>query len=141
VRVLRARHAWEGRSLELMGWMRRRGVLELIVVLPDGSHLLVPAAWTDLQAPTGPAVVGTLGSLADLFAARRVLEPLLERVVLAERDDRGQEIDRAVASGSGGEPGARGGAVGAGRRAAAPERDGVVDGVDRADRRGRGGRR
>ena len=45
-----AAHAWEGRSLELLGWMRRRGRLELILVLPDGSHLMVPAAWTDLKA-------------------------------------------------------------------------------------------
>ena len=67
--------------------MRRRGRLELIVVLPDGSHLMVPAAWTDLEAPAGLPVAGTLGSLDDLLAARRILEPLLERVVLAERDD------------------------------------------------------
>ena len=87
MRVVRARHAWEGRSLELMGWMRRRGRLELIVVLPDGSTLMVPAAWTDLQAPAEPVEAGTLASLDDLLAARRVLEPLLERVVLAERDD------------------------------------------------------
>ena len=34
--------------------MRRGGRLELIVVLPDGSHLMVPAAWTDLQSgPSG----------------------------------------------------------------------------------------
>jgi hypothetical protein len=44
VRVLRARHAWEGHSLELMGWMRRGGQLELILVLEDGSHLMLPAA-------------------------------------------------------------------------------------------------
>jgi hypothetical protein len=76
VRVLRVRHAWEGRSLELMGWMRRHGSLELIVVLPDGSHLLVPAAWTDLQLPVEAPAAGTLGSLDDLFAARRVLDGL-----------------------------------------------------------------
>jgi len=144
VRVLRARHAWEGRSLELLGWMRRGGRLELIVVLPDGSHLMVPAAWTDLRAPTGPTEAGTVGSLDDLLAARRILEPLLERVVLSARDDRGEEIDRAVASGSDGEPSARGGVVGVGRRGAAPDGDGVAGRVDRADgrgpRRGSGGR-
>ena len=68
--------------------MRRGGRLELILVLPDGSHLMVPAGWTDLQAAPGPAEAGTLGSLDDLLAARRMLEPVLERVVLAERDDR-----------------------------------------------------
>jgi hypothetical protein len=94
-----------------MGWMRRRGRLELILVLPDGSHLMVPAGWTDLRSSPEPAGVGTLGSLADLLAARRVLEPLLERVVLAERDDRRPRSDRAAASGTGGEPGAGGGVV------------------------------
>ena len=34
---------------------------------------------------TDASEAGTLGSLADLLAARRVLEPLLERVVWAER--------------------------------------------------------
>jgi len=58
VRVLRRAHAWEGRSLELLGWMRRGGRLELILVLPDGSHLMVPAAWTDLQAKPGVAGAG-----------------------------------------------------------------------------------
>ena len=53
---MRGRHAWEGRALELMGWMRRHGRLELILVLPDGSRLLVPAAWTDLEARWGRAV-------------------------------------------------------------------------------------
>ena len=92
VRILRRRHAWEGRSLELIGWMRRRGRLELIVELPDGSRLLLPAAWTDLKPSAEPAAAGTLGSLDDLLAARRVLEPLLERVVRGQRDDqcRGQ---------------------------------------------------
>jgi hypothetical protein len=139
--MVRRRHAWEGYSLELMGWMRRRGRLELIVVLPDGSHLMVPAVWTDLEGPAGPATAGTLGSLSDLLAARRVLEPLLARVVWAERDDRAEETDRAAASGVGGELGARGGAVGTGRRGAAPEGDDAAGGVDRAERRRRGGGR
>ena len=82
MRVVRARHAWEGESLELLGCKRRRGRLELILVLPDGSHLMIAAAWTDLKAPAGPAEVGALGSLDDLLAARRIVEPLLERVVL-----------------------------------------------------------
>src|SRR6516165_5571278 len=118
VRIVRSRHAWEGQPLELRGWMRRRGRLELILVLPDGSTLLVPAGWTDLQAGPRPAEAGTLASLGELLAARRILEPLLERVVLAERDDPSSRRDRAAASGVGGEPSARGGVVGAGRRAA-----------------------
>ena len=67
---MRARHPLEGRSLELIGWMRRRRRLELIVVLGDGSRLLVPAAWTDLEGAVGSPVAGTLGSVSDLLAMR-----------------------------------------------------------------------
>ena len=74
---MRARHPLQGRSLELIGWMRRRRRLELIVVLADGSRLLVPAAWTDLEGSVGPPAAGTVGSLEDLLAMRRVLDGVL----------------------------------------------------------------
>jgi DNA-binding FadR family transcriptional regulator len=142
---VRRAHAWEGRPLELTGWMHRHGRLELLVALPDGTRLLVPAAWTDLQASTEPPLAGTLASLEDLLAARRMLDPVLERVVVAERDDAvSEEIDRAAASRTGRESGAGGGVVGVARRAAAPDRDELAGGDDRADdraRAGRGGRR
>ena len=49
--------------------MRRHGELELLLVLPDGSKSLIPAAWTDLDGPAGGAdVAATLGSLAQLLA-------------------------------------------------------------------------
>ena len=124
--------------------MRRRRRLELIVVLPDGSTLLVPAAWTDLEssasdaAPSESVEAGVLAGLDDLFAARRVLDGLVDRVVWAERDDRGEGADRAVATGTDRESGTGGGAVGAGRRVPAPERDGAADRVDRADACARG---
>jgi hypothetical protein len=144
VRIVRARHPWEGRPLELRGWMHRRGRLELILVLPDDTTLLVPAAWTDLQSAPEAAEAGTLASLDDLLAARRILEPLLERAVLAGRDDPqagNGKTDRAAASRTRREPGASGGVVGAGRRAAAPDGDDAVGGDDRAGRRARiGGR-
>ena len=63
-----------------MGWMHRRGRLELILVLPDGSHLMVPAVWTDLQAVPEPVGTGMLCLLEDLLATRRVLAPLVERL-------------------------------------------------------------
>ena len=141
VRVVRARHAWEGRPLELIGWMRRHGRLELIVVLPDGSRLLLPAAWTDLKPSSEPPAAGTLGSLDDLLAARRVLEPLLERAVREQRDDRAETNGRAASTGSGGEPGARGGVVGAGRRGASPGGVDAAGSADRAECRARGGER
>ena len=85
--MVRARHPLEGRCLELLGFSHRRGVLHLLLVLPDGSRSLIPAAWTDLEAAGAEADDGVLASLEDLLGVRRVLEPLLERVVLGERDD------------------------------------------------------
>jgi hypothetical protein len=37
VRIARPRHPFEGQSLQVLGGMRRHGVLELLLVLPDGS--------------------------------------------------------------------------------------------------------
>jgi hypothetical protein len=48
-----------GRSLEVLGFSRRRGVLHLLLVLPDGSRSLIPAAWTDLE-PADAAVQETV---------------------------------------------------------------------------------
>jgi hypothetical protein len=61
--------------------MRRHGRLELVVVLADGSHLLVPAAWTDRESLADAPEAGSLGSLDGLLRARGVLDPLLERAV------------------------------------------------------------
>ena len=43
--------------------------MELLLVLPDGSKSLVPAAWTDAEVSgaDGAALAATLGSLADLL--------------------------------------------------------------------------
>jgi hypothetical protein len=87
VRIVRVRHPLQGRELALMGWMRRRGALDLLLVLPDGSRSLVPAGWTDLEGVAQPPAAGALGCVEDLLAARRVLDGLLERVVLAGRED------------------------------------------------------
>ena len=153
MRIVRARHPLEGRSLELIGWMRRRRRLELIVVLGDGSRLLLPAAWTDLEGAIGLPVAGTLASVSDLLAMRRVLDGVLRAalagepadgrgVVLAGRDDPAhEERSGAVASISGGVTSAGGGVVGAGGLRAAPGGDRAAGGADRAERRGRGGAR
>ena len=61
--------------------MRRHGVLELLLVLPDGSKSLVPAAWTDADPPAadGAASAVTLGSLSDLVQACDLVADLAER--------------------------------------------------------------
>ncbi len=59
--------------------MRRHGQLELILVLPDGSKSLIPAAWTDLATtaalPTG--TMKTLASVRQLLRARALVDVLL----------------------------------------------------------------
>ena len=63
--ITRPRHPLQGKSLRVLGGMRRHGRLELLLVLPDGSKSLIPAAWTDHGADgaEAAAAVATLGSL------------------------------------------------------------------------------
>jgi Family of unknown function (DUF5372) len=80
VRVTRRRHPFEGRSLLVLGGMRRHGELELLLVLPDGSKSLIPAGWTDAgpSGVDGDASVATLGSLADLLEVCELVADLAE---------------------------------------------------------------
>src|SRR4051794_41908447 len=61
--------------------MRRHGAVELLLVLPDGSKSLVPAAWTDADPPAVDALASavTLGSLSDLLQACDLVADLAER--------------------------------------------------------------
>ena len=61
--------------------MRRHGVLELLLVLPDGSKSLVPAAWTDADqsAVDGEQSAATLGALSDLLHACELVADLAGR--------------------------------------------------------------
>ena len=76
--IIRERHAFEGQSLAVISSIRRRGVLLVLVILPDGSRSLIPAEWTDWRPePAGrtPADdVGDddhdLGRLGDLLHLR-----------------------------------------------------------------------
>ena len=88
MKILRERHPFEGRVLQALGVVHRRGVPLLLVVLPDGSRSLIPAGWTDLAAmsiakPGAATENGRLHSLAklvDFLHARTILDALLSRV-------------------------------------------------------------
>ena len=69
MQMTRPRHPLQGKSLPVLGGMRRHGAVELLLVLPDGSKSLIPAAWTDAEpsGAVGEGVVATLGSLTDLL--------------------------------------------------------------------------
>jgi len=81
VTILRERHPFEGRVLQALGAVHRRGVALLLVVLPDGSRSLIPAGWTDLAAmPVAAPVAATengrphsLARLVDFLHARTIL--------------------------------------------------------------------
>ena len=48
---MRKHHAFEGKELEVLGWMHRDGRQYLVLVLPDGTRSLIPADWTNLHPP------------------------------------------------------------------------------------------
>jgi len=62
--------------------------MELLLVLPDGSKSLVPAAWTDAMpsGADGAGVMGTLGSVSDLLQVCELVTGLSPR----EPHERGQ---------------------------------------------------
>jgi hypothetical protein len=60
VRVIAATHPLRGRVLNAVSFIHRRGVLHLVVKLPDSSPGTIPASATDIfgqRAPTRPATV------------------------------------------------------------------------------------
>ena len=81
VTLTRPRHPFEGRSLRVLGSMRRHGVAELLVVLPDGSKRLIPAAWTDLEQPAAPGATARRpwGSVPDLLGLSVLVSGLSAR--------------------------------------------------------------
>src|SRR4029077_8575457 len=88
VTILRERHPFEGRVLQALGAVHRRGVALLLVGLPDGSRSLIPAGWTDLAAmPVAEPAAATeddrlhsLARLVDFLHAAPTQAALLSRV-------------------------------------------------------------
>jgi hypothetical protein len=85
---VRPQHPLQGQSLELFSWSHRQNILYLILVLPDGSRLLIPATWTDLEMKslrTSPPEERLpepvlLGTLSHLLHARKVVDYLLCKI-------------------------------------------------------------
>jgi hypothetical protein len=84
VTITRERHAFEGQSLAAISSIGRRGILLVLVALPDGSRSLIPAEWTDWRPePAGRTSaddVGDgdhdLGRIGDLLHLRKVIDAL-----------------------------------------------------------------
>jgi hypothetical protein len=113
VRVTRAGHPLRGLELVAWGQLRRRGQLELVLVLPDGSKKQIPASWTDLGTASGSGtretgdltgvVVtadGVLAPVGDLLHVREVISQLVARTdgvpQQAARQSPAKEDDRAA---------------------------------------------
>ena len=100
VRIVRRHHVFEGRVLEVFGRRRRNGRPHLIVILPDGSRLLIPTDWTEVVADAGLAgpVPGMAGqqrllllTVPDLLLTRALVDAVLRRSRAQE-----EEMDGAV---------------------------------------------
>jgi hypothetical protein len=103
VTVTRHRDALEGQALRVLGRLRRHGGTELLVVLPDGSKRMIPAAWTDAAPASGQDGCGpaaTLGAVSDLLAACVLVSGLSARSASqqeqAARQSPCKEDDRAA---------------------------------------------
>lgn len=91
--ITRAHHPLDGQCLRVLGKMRRHGRLELLLVLPDGSKSLIPAAWTDQEDSPTESVTHTLGSLDDLLAAHALVTDLSTRTT--DPIDQGQAAQQS----------------------------------------------
>jgi Family of unknown function (DUF5372) len=92
VTIIRPRHPFEGKLLELLRTMHRKGRLYLILILPDGTKSLIPADWTDFVVVTCPGpklsacAGGKLGSIEDLLHTCAVTDALLNRLAAITRE-------------------------------------------------------
>lgn len=119
VTVTRHRDPMQGLRLQVLGRSRRRGRAELLVVLPDGSKRVIPAAWAD--EATGGGGAAALASTGDLLALCALVSAFSARSGggggQAARKSPCKEDDRAACaaqfaagSGSGATPGSAGSA-------------------------------
>src|SRR6266480_7565988 len=85
VTITRKRHAFEGQKLAVISSIKRRGVLLILVILPNGSRSHIPASWTDWRGPhdTDPSSSAAasvhapaLGKFGDLLQLRKVIDAL-----------------------------------------------------------------
>ena len=82
VTVIRKRHAFEGQTLAVISSIKRGGVLLVLVILPNGSRSLIPAAWTDWHDANASLSdddidhTSSLGKLGDLLQLGKVIDTL-----------------------------------------------------------------
>jgi hypothetical protein len=82
VTVQRPCHPFHGQSLTVFSAGTHHGEFKLVLVLPDGMRLRVPAAWTDRYRTPAPCPA-LLASVAQLLHARAVVNALFRRAQAA----------------------------------------------------------
>ncbi len=102
--VTRKRHPFEGCRLPVIRSLTRRGVLEFLVILPDGSRTLIPVAWTDRNGCQNAELMSlvsndrdaaeNLCTISDLLKARGVTDALLSRLVESAPEQEGDDAVR-----------------------------------------------
>ena len=85
VKITRPHHPLSGKELKVFGQARRKGIVHLILILPDDSHAYIPVTWTDLHGEHDDAKEGnpssvTIASCRMLIRARVVVGSLLRRM-------------------------------------------------------------
>src|SRR5207249_9972045 len=99
VTIIRPLHPFEGQSLSVLRHSHRQGRLYFVLILPDGSKSLIPAAWTDFDSTARPSGDHQLvGSLEDLLHLRSLVDALLGRTVVSAIPIADQESHAATAS-------------------------------------------
>ena len=101
VTIVRKGHAFDGQNLAAIGSLSRRGVLFVLVSLPDGSRSLIPAKWTDWEGKGFEDSVSSdhsttanhLARLNDLLHLRKVLDAVQSRL-----DQRALPVERPDAT-------------------------------------------
>ena len=119
VTIVRKGHAFDGQNLTAIGSLSRRGVLFVLVSLPDGSRSLIPAKWTDWEGngfedsvPSDhDTAANYLARLHDLLHLRKVLDAvqsrLDQRALPVERHDATETCDLQSSSSAAGALSAR----------------------------------
>ena len=101
VTITRKGHAFDGQNLAAIGSLSRRGVLFVLVSLPDGSRSLIPAKWTDWEgngfedsvSSDHSTAANHLARLYDLLHLRKVLDAVQSRL-----DQRALPVERPDAT-------------------------------------------
>jgi hypothetical protein len=98
VTVVRPEHPLCGQRLHVWGQLCRRGQLELVVVLGDGSKARLPAAWTDLDADSMDGAARVPASLSGAHAVVAPVEDLTRlRELVSQLQARGQRLQEKAA--------------------------------------------